>query len=365
VQDVTIPALGMAMTESLLTRWHKQPGQRVRAGEPVAEIETDKATVDLESPCDGVLGTHLADVGDRVAVSAPVCRILQDGEAELITSSLSPVEEAAAASPQAPLADGIADQITEAARAAASEPVTGMAQRRTPHSMSPRQRRFARLAADGGDSVAHGRREAIAARVSESWRTIPHFAVARDVEAAAAVAALQTARTTVGQASMTDLLLHAFAVAVATLPGVSSTAVGLAVATPDGVMTPVVREAASLRLAELADARRDAARRARDGRLAAHDLDAEPAGTLSNLGTMGVDSFTGIIPLGQLCLLTVGRVRPVVAAVHGHPVVRDSVHVTLNVDHRHVDGDVAARALQSFVDSFTDGAGWPGGDVDG
>src|ERR1700685_3470571 len=78
VQDVTIPALGMAMTEAVLTRWYKEPGQAVTAGEAIAEIETDKSAVDLESPADGILGPHLVGEGAEVPVCAAVTRVPDD-----------------------------------------------------------------------------------------------------------------------------------------------------------------------------------------------------------------------------------------------------------------------------------------------
>ena len=80
MRDVTIPALGMAMTEALLLTWLKEPGDAVVEGEPIAEIETDKATMDLESPATGVLGRHLFDAGVLVPIASPVCRILEAGE---------------------------------------------------------------------------------------------------------------------------------------------------------------------------------------------------------------------------------------------------------------------------------------------
>ena len=82
MRDVTIPALGMAMTEALLLSWLKQPGDTVVEGEPIAEIETDKATMDLESPAAGLLGRHLFDAGALVPIASPVCRILEAGEVE-------------------------------------------------------------------------------------------------------------------------------------------------------------------------------------------------------------------------------------------------------------------------------------------
>jgi pyruvate dehydrogenase E2 component (dihydrolipoamide acetyltransferase) len=110
-------------------------------------------------------------------------------------------------------------------------------------------------------------------------------------------------------------------------------------------------------------ARQAATRRAREGRLLDVDFVTKPGGALSNLGTLGVDSFTGIVPLGQLCLLTVGQIklRPVVSA-DGELSLRDTLHATLNVDHRVIDGDVAARALNVFATTFGSEQTWMKGE---
>src|SRR5947209_7791076 len=97
VPDVNIPALGMAMTEAVLTRWHKQPGDAVAVGEAIAEIETDKSKVDLESPAAGVLGPHLVGEGDVVPVGRPVARVLEAGALEPPVPAGTP---AGAAGPQ-------------------------------------------------------------------------------------------------------------------------------------------------------------------------------------------------------------------------------------------------------------------------
>src|SRR3954452_18465272 len=90
VQDVTIPALGMAMTGAVLTRWYKEPGETVAAGEAIAEIETDKSAVALESPADGVLGPHLVAEGDQVPIGTAVTRVL-DGATDPVPAEASPV----------------------------------------------------------------------------------------------------------------------------------------------------------------------------------------------------------------------------------------------------------------------------------
>jgi pyruvate dehydrogenase E2 component (dihydrolipoamide acetyltransferase) len=393
---VTIPALGMAMTEALLMSWLKEPGDQVVEGEPIAEIETDKATMALESPAAGTLGRHLFDTGALVPIASPVCRILEPGEIE---PSDGPIHDAAAPAPTAESAAfaGIYDELhpvetlapsvfdapastappAPTVPTAAIQPADG---HRAPHAMSPRQRRLAREAAAAGteapvgtsgsavSSVAGRRREAIALRVSESWRTIPHFAVSREIDGSAAVQGLKALRVERPDATMTDLLLHAFAAAADWLSeatgfasGAGSGDVGLAVATPDGVMMPVVNNAAKLSASDLIVARQDATRRGRDGHLSKTDVTSTPVGSLSNLGALGVDSFTGIIPLGQLCLLTLGRVAPRLVPTDSGFSTTQILQATLNVDHRAIDGDVAARALDVFAQALGSVQTWVNG----
>jgi pyruvate dehydrogenase E2 component (dihydrolipoamide acetyltransferase) len=364
VRDVIIPAVGMAMTEALLATWLKQPGDVVAAGEAIAEIETDKATMELESPAAGVLGAHLFATGSMVPIAEPVCRILEPGEVEVDASAPDrPAGEAApvaASVPEVPSYEGIFDELRTAepevvpSAVPVPEPPDGaIVGRRTPHTQSPRQRRLARLAlqerASAVQPASGRRRDAIAALVAESWRTIPHFAVSRDVDATAVVDALRYVRQVLPAATVTDLLLHAFAVSMTALPGSTSGDVGLAVATDDGVMMPVIADADALTLADLVSARQAAVSRARDGRLADVDVSRTPAGSLSNLGAYGVDSFTGIIPLGQQCLITIGRIAPRMVAEDRTFSIRDTMNATLNIDHRRIDGDGAARALDVFA----------------
>ena len=126
--------------------------------------------------------------------------------------------------------------------------------------------------------------------------------------------------------------------------------VGLAVATPYGVVVPVVRDVLGQGIAELASSRRAAVERARTGKLSQDDLSAAPSSTLSNLGSFGVDRFTGIVAVGQTSLLTVGRARPRVVADENRAMsVRTIFDATLNADHRTVDGADAARLLVAFA----------------
>ncbi len=355
MREVTIPSVGMAMTEAVLNAWLKNPGDSVAAGETLAEIETDKSALDLESPSDGLLGRHLVAAGATVPVGQVIVRILSAGEVE-------PDDDAGVS------ADAVAGAGDGVAAAVAVDPAmrTGPDDR-VPHALSPRKRQQLReqaAASEAGASTAPELpasrfRAAIAEHVSESWRTIPHFAVVRHIDAQPAEDALAVMRANGLAATTTDLLLHALASALSAYTGDAGD-LGLAVATPDGVVIPVIAGVVGLGPAALVAARTAAVARARERQLSAGDLADRPLASLSNLGGFGVDSFTGIIPLGQRLLLTTGTIidRPV--AVDGRVTVQRSFSATLNVDHRHFDGDGAARILESFQSALNQSAAWAG-----
>jgi pyruvate dehydrogenase E2 component (dihydrolipoamide acetyltransferase) len=352
VREVTIPSVGMAMTEAVLNTWFKNPGDSVAAGEAIAEIETDKSSLDVESPSDGVLGRHLVSAGSTVPVGQVIVRVLEPGEIEPHDGDgPHPAAQTTAVTGRA-------------ASGAGAETTPAGPQDRVPHTLSPRKRRELRERAEAQAQAeaqaGSGRRTprfraAIAEHVSESWRTIPHFAVVRQIDARSVHESMAAMRGNGLPATVTDLLLRALALAVAA-EGAGD--IGLAVATPDGVVIPVVAGVPDLGPAALVAARAAAVARARDGQLSARDLAAGPVASLSNLGGLGVESFTGIIPAGQKLLLTTGTVadRPVV--VDGLVTVRPSFAATLNVDHRHYDGDSAARILAAFQSALDDSITW-------
>jgi pyruvate dehydrogenase E2 component (dihydrolipoyllysine-residue acetyltransferase) len=348
VREVTIPSVGMAMTEAVLNIWFKNPGDNVAVGEAIAEIETDKSSLDVESPSDGVLGRHLVSAGSSVPVGQVIVRVLDPGEIEPHDSD--------GPHPAAETAVGTG----RAESGAGAQTVPAGPQDRVPHTLSPRKRRELREQAEAQAQAGSGRRgprfrAAIAEHVAESWRTIPHFAVVRQIDARSVHESMAAMRGNGLPATVTDLLLRALALAVAA-EGAGD--IGLAVATPDGVVIPVVTGVPDLGPAALVAARAAAVARARDGQLSASDLAAGPVASLSNLGGLGVDSFTGIIPAGQKLLLTTGTVadRPVV--VDGLVTVRPSFAATLNVDHRHFDGDHAARILAAFQAALDESITW-------
>jgi pyruvate dehydrogenase E2 component (dihydrolipoamide acetyltransferase) len=295
--------------------------------------------MDLESPVAGRLGPHLFEPGAIVPVGTVIVEILIDGEE---AAAPPPVEAARAG--QVP-AEGVTHATTLAF-------VPGSTVGRRPHTKSPRARRLARDG--GGDATSRSDRfrDLIAAKVSESWRQIPHFAVTREADAESMLRTLNTLRASGLEPAptLTDLLVRALALALLEVGAGPPGAVGLAVATSHGVAIPVLRGVLGLDAAELARARAAAVERARSGRLDREDIDTTPPSTLSNLGASGVDQFTGLIALGQTSLLTVGRaVRRPVVDTDGTLTARTTFHATLNADHRALDGADAARLLVAFT----------------
>ncbi len=369
MKDVLMPAQGVAMTEGLIVSWLKEEGAVVVVGEPLAEVETDKATIEIVSPAGGRLGPHLYGPGESAAIGTPIARILEGSEDS--TDSVAPGMSAANPIDQSARIPSSADLVPQQAQASV----------RVPHAQSPRARLLAKRAAESGTPLPNpttpdpgtpgvdervaqpadavpvagsiwvpGRhRQLIADVVSESWRTIPHFAVTREIDAEALLKVRDELRS-VADVTITDLLLRALALALAKSGYPRRVDVGLAVATEAGVAIPVIRGILSLSWVELAAIRKAAVDRARAGRLSGADLADPPPVTLSNLGQLGVDQFTGVIAVGQVGVLTVGRVAPRVGVVNGAVGIHSTIFVTLTVDHRHFDGDHAARLLGGFAE---------------
>jgi len=340
--EILIPSVGIAMEEALMVKWLKQPGDAVAVDEPVAEIETDKTTMDIVSPVAGTLGPHLVEPGAILAVGTAIVSVLDGSERP--PRGPEPGPPPAAAAEEAP-------RLAPAAEAAPGTPGE-----RAAHTLSPRARRLAaerERETAAAPPPADGRfRALIATKVAQSWREIPHFTVSRDVNAEAMLSVLAQERAAGLEPTptFTDLLLRALALALRDAGLRDPVDVGLAVATPHGVVIPIVRDVLGQGAAELAASRQSAVARARAGKLSQADLAASAPSTLSNLGSFGVDRFTGIIALGQTTLLTVGRALPRVVADADRAIrVRTSFDATVNADHRTIDGAEAARLLVAFA----------------
>jgi pyruvate dehydrogenase E2 component (dihydrolipoyllysine-residue acetyltransferase) len=373
--DVIMPALEMAQESGRILRWLKVEGDEVVKGEPLMEIETDKVTVDVEAPADGVLAGVRAAEGDDVPVGETVAFVLAPGEA-----LPQPAAVAAVVPEAAPPA---------AAKAPAAAAVPSDGGPRAPLA-SPKARRLARergidLAAIAGSgprgaivatdletarSTAPEPRSSepgaiwkrMAERTTASWQSTPHFFLVRDTDASELVRLRESLRAQAGLESVThtDLLVKVAAEALARHPGVnaswrdgtlarsSDVNVGIAVAIDEGLVVPVVHGADHLGLDEVAARRTELVAAAREGRLRPEDVSGGTF-TISNLGMYGVDAFLAIVNAPQGAILAVGRISDRVVAHDGHPVVRPLLTLGMSFDHRVVDGARGAEFLDTLA----------------
>ncbi|MCP1222227.1 pyruvate dehydrogenase complex dihydrolipoamide acetyltransferase [Acetobacter orientalis] len=401
--EILMPALSPTMTEGTLARWLKKEGDTVSAGDVLAEIETDKATMEVEAVDEGVLGRILIQDGTQgVAVNTPIAILVEQGE--VVPDSLPPHK---APTPSAPAQEAVPPAPVKAA-------VTQAAQTQPPKSTrivaSPLAKRIAaqknidlatvkgtgphgrivradvESAAKAGAStlsqiptatlpvaegtiqtVPHsGMRKVIARRLSESKSTIPHFYVSVDVELDALLALRSQINATSPaegpesfKLSVNDMLIKAAAVALKRVPAVNAAFtedamilyddvdISIAVSIPDGLITPIVKQANKKGLKQISQEAKDLVKRARAGKLKPEEFQ---GGTfsISNMGMYGVKEFSAIInpPQAGILAIAAGRKQPV---VKGNEIAIATVMtVTLSVDHRVVDGAAAAEWLSAF-----------------
>ena len=430
--DVLMPALSPTMTEGTLAKWHVKEGDEITAGDVIAEIETDKATMEVEAVDEGILGKILVpDGSENVAVNTLIAVILEDGEdasaaegagsgsapapapapeAEKPAAASVPKEAPAAPAPQAsdpadkgdrvfasPLAKRIAKdngldlakvsgsgphgRVVKADVEAAMKAGTGKAEAAAPTAEAPAK---SAAPASGGaapaaavlsqddpifkmlpeaEAIPHtNMRKTIARRLTESARDVPHFNVQADV----AIDNLMAMRKQLNERdgadykiSVNDFIIKASALALKRVPDANvafteqailkfdrvDTAV--AVAIDGGLITPIIKDCASKGLATISAEMKDLAGRARDGKLKPEEYQ---GGTfsISNLGMFGVKSFNSIInsPQGGILSVGAGEARPVVK--DGAVAIATMLSLSLAVDHRCIDGAVAAGFMKEL-----------------
>jgi pyruvate dehydrogenase E2 component (dihydrolipoamide acetyltransferase) len=383
--SVVMPALEMAQETGKLLAWRKKEGERVAKGEPLLEIETDKAVVEIEAPADGILAAVKAPEGAVVPVGETIAWLVQPGEA-----------------PPGDVAPPPTGRRSDAAASASTAPAEGSGPGASPATelrISPKARRLAREhgvdpatvkgSGPGGEilavdveaaaqstisqqsatskqsaigqqqstmpSVAH----LMAERTTLSWTTVPHFFLTREVDAGALV----SARERRAEVTHTDLLVALVARVLVKHPrmnaswtpeGVRANAdvnVAIAIAVADAVVTGVIHRADAASLADVASRRTVLTERARAGRLQPSDITGATF-TISNLGMFHVDAFTAIIVPPQAGILAVGAIADRVVAAGGQAIVRPMLTLTLSCDHRVVDGARGAAFLNDVVEAI-------------
>lgn len=405
--DVQVPTLGESITEATLGQWLKQPGEQVKADEPIASLETDKVAVEVPSPVDGVLGEQLVAEGDNVSVGAVIARIDAGAAVARTTPTSQPTPAAEDKTPVAKV------EAAAAAPAPAAEPAQALtlspAVRRLvlEHGLDPSQisgtGRDGRLTKDDvlnaaktqGQAVkavaaqaeaapaAAGRgarneervrmtrlRQTIASRLKEAQNTAALLTTFNDIDMTAVMEARSRYKDLFEKKHGIRLGFMGFFVKAATLalrdiPGVNASIEGdeivyrdyadisVAVSAPQGLVVPVIRDADKLSFAEVEKTIADFGKRAKNGTL---KLDEMRGGTftLSNGGVFGSLLSTPIINPPQSAVLGMHRIeeRPVVR--NGEIVIRPMMYLALSYDHRLIDGREAVTFLVRIKEALED-----------
>lgn len=405
---VLMPRLSDTMTEGVIAGWHKQIGDTVKKGEVLADIETDKATMELESYKDGILLYQGAQAGEKILVNDLLCIIGQQGlEIAPIVAALKGGAATVTFAPTAPVAPTASTQ-------AAPTPTTANAVSPTSTQVVNEGRIFAsplakKIAKDKGIDLKyvqgtgeHGRitrtdldnytpgntsstakaaapinsnfvgqvsfvdtpvsqmRKTIARRLSESLFTAPHFYLTMKINMDATIAARTVVNETAPvKISFNDFIVKAVALALKQHPKVNSSwlgdviranhhvNIGIAVAVDEGLLVPVLRFADGLSLDEISVSVKEFAKKAKDKKLQPSDWEGSTF-TISNLGMFGIDSFTAIINPPDACILAVGGIAQEPVVKNGQIVPGNVMNVTLSCDHRVVDGATGSAFLQTL-----------------
>ncbi len=403
---VTMPKLGFDMAEGTLVRWVKAEGETVNKGEILAEIETDKATVEVESSFSGILHKQLVEQGAIVPVSTPIAVIAQPGEKVEDTPASAPEvkeEKLAAPAEQKP---------AQAASTQAAAPAGGMVK------ISPLAKRIAaqngidpqslRGSGPGGRIVNRDVEAALAAprvaaptaaaeskvaapplpvwqpdgaaledqripvdklrgiigkRMVESKQSVPHFYVTHEIDMDAVMALRKQINALLPdeqKLSVNDFIVKAVALALRQFPGINASLagneiirhgqvnVGVAVALDAGLMTVVIKDADQKPLRVISVETREMVARARAGKVRPDDIEGSTF-SISNLGMFDVDEFSAIINPPEAAILAVGSAKQVPVVRDGQIVVGMRMKATISADHRVTDGAEAAKFMQALA----------------
>ena len=399
-KDILMPLLSPSMTEGTLVKWLKKEGDAVKSGEVLAEVETDKATMDLEAFDSGILRKILVQEGTKVPVQSRIGIIgTKDEKIDESAPAAAPAapakkEEAKAEAPAAAPAATATPTAPDGGRVKASPLAKKVAQAQgvnlaTLTGSGPGGRIVKQdvlnapangQAVSGGGSSIHARgpiakegsqklstmRSVIAKRLLESKTTIPHFYLEIEIDAKPLLDLRVQLNDTLGKLkppvklSLNDFVLKAAAEAVRRVPAVNASFEGdsirqfadvqlsFAVAIAEGLITPIVKEAQNKSLIQISAEAKALAAKAKEGKLKPEEFQGGTF-TVSNLGMLGIDSFSAIINPPQAAILAVGNIvkKPVVGP-NDEIVVGHRQSITLSCDHRVVDGAVGAAYLKEL-----------------
>ena len=377
--EVIMPALSPAQETGILIEWFKEEGDLIEKGEPLMEVETDKANVEVEATTTGILANITVNLGDEIPVGKVIALILEDGESvpeskKEYSSSETKVSE----EDTAQLQTTISNPLDPSANLPTNKIVA-----------SPKVRQYAKkegidlsfIKGSGPNGVilmedvlvnqssteteendiptSKGWR-LMADRLTESWSSAPHFNLVRHLDVSNLVTyKKQVQEKNSNRLTYTDLLIKLVSITLKEHPRINASwidnkivknseiNVGLAVDFDGGLIVPVIHKTDELSLGEITNRRKDLITRTQAGKLRSGDLD-RGTFTISNLGMFDVDSFNAIINPPQAAILAVGRIVDKVVPVDGLPAVRPILTLNLSFDHRVVDGVRGAEFLQTL-----------------
>ena len=408
--EILMPALSPTMKEGNLAKWLKKEGDKIKAGEVIAEIETDKATMEVEAVDEGILGKILVAQGsENVAVNSCIALILEDGEDKKSLENFS-------AKSSKPSESLIAPEVKTASaqEKSISEIVSTNTEKNNHIKASPLAKRIAKEEKISLEQISgsgpHGRiikddvlkflnnggaaksgfikrhaqefyavknnniRKVIAKRLLESKQNVPHFYLSCEFN----INKLQELRSAINEAaeidasgnptykvSVNDLIIKASAMALKKVPSANSSwsdeailiynniDIAMAVAIDGGLITPIVKNADQKTIQVISAETKQLAKKARDGKLQPEEFQGGSF-SISNLGMFGIDNFSAIVNPPQSCILAVARAveKPIVE--NGQIKIAAMMNVTLSSDHRAVDGAVGAeflKALRHYIEN--------------
>ena len=378
--EIRLAQAGMAMTEGEVIAWYKQAGDAVQPGDLLAEVEAAKTTIEIEAPCAGILAEIAAEPGAVVPVRG-LLAVIADQATGPAADPATDTATGPAAHPVTQQTHGERRQVEPAARRLAVQlgldldgiAGSGPGGRVVLADVQAQADQGMESGGQGTESTGppeyvgvslSGMRRTIAERMHRSLQSTAQLTMTTQAD----VTELTRLRSAADGIAYTDLLVRACALALAEHPGLNAVMtdteirrhraahIGIAVAVPDGLLVPVLRNAGTLTLAQIAQATKDLVARAREDRLSPADLDGATF-TITSLGSYGIDSFTPILNPPQVAILGVGRIAEQPTRRDGQLDWRQVMTLSLTVDHRAVNGVPAAVFLQDLAGRLADPAG--------
>lgn len=345
-KEVRLPQLGQTMEEATIVACPVKVGDKVKKGDCVFEIETDKATLEMESPADGFVKYILVKVNQTIPVGTPLL-VLGDKDEKVSQSFLNSLKTAAAAPVKTDLS-GVASAKTDAVE---PQVVSEVEPQSPPMEASPAEVKV-------GETIPLTKKQKLTAeRMLKSKREIPCFYLTVRADVTALVELRTKLNKTAGlKIAYNDFIIKAIAIGLQKFPLLTgqlagntiklpgSINIGLAVSTPDGLIVPVVKDAHKKDVRQIAADTAALIEKAQCGKLLLTDLEGACI-TVSNLGAFGINSFIPIVIPGQCCILGIGRITNICAPDNGNFAVRKSMNMTLSVDHKIANGAYAAQFL--------------------